>query len=122
MSLPGIALRRVPRLMMLLQLVGTALLALLGYGWLHIPDSHIGELALSLLLGAVIVAAFLWMHTATIQRTRTTIRQVAPWLSMLLLAAWLFLNHLLGKLTDPLGTNVYARAGYWNSRLSPHMR
>lgn len=122
MSLFSTSLRRVPRLMMLLQLVGNALLVLFGYAWLHVPDSHIWELLVSVLFGAAIAAAFLWLHTSTIQRTRTTIRQTAVWLGMVLLAVWLLVNHFLVKLTEHISTNIYTRAGYWNSQLGPHMR
>ncbi|HEY4355732.1 MAG TPA: hypothetical protein VGN16_08300 [Acidobacteriaceae bacterium] len=122
MSLLRISLRRVPVLMMMLQLVGNALLVLLGFAWLHIPDSHIWELIVSVLLGVLIVLGFLWMHATTIRRTRAPLQFSAKWLSILLLAAWLLVNHVLGAFAEHINNNADGRAGYWNSQLSAHMR
>lgn len=50
----------------LLHLFGGALLLLLGYAWLWIPDEKVWELIGTVLLGAVILVAVLWIEGGTL--------------------------------------------------------
>jgi len=116
------ALRRITRHVLLLQILGNAILFLCGCAWLQIPDSYLWELALSLLLGFVFAVGFLELNASVLRRLRRTEEPPPLWLSALLLAAWLVLFYILLSLCAHLDDDSMRRAGYWNSKLSPHLR
>lgn len=107
---------------LVLAFVGIPVLALLGFFWLEIPDSHVWQLALSLLTGAIILSAFLWTASALVRALRNTAIPCAHWLGALLLAFWLFLTWALFRLASHIDDAAMQRAGFWNSKLSAGMR
>ncbi|MEK7407622.1 MAG: hypothetical protein AAB225_21295 [Acidobacteriota bacterium] len=48
------------------QLAGNALLLLLGYWWLSLPDRTVWQVALSVFVALVIIFAALWLHAAAL--------------------------------------------------------
>ncbi len=48
------------------QLAGNAVLLLLGYWWLSLPDRTVWQVALSVLVALVIIFAALWLHAAAL--------------------------------------------------------
>ena len=107
------------------QLVGDLVIGLVFVAALRIPDSHTWQFALSVLVFAALAAAFLWLQTTTLQALREPASITAPRrYSYALLALWIVvwgvLIHLLQALFEQ--SKVSTRAGYWNSRLSPHLR
>jgi len=117
----GAARRLRPR-WVLLQLVGNALLALGAMAWLHIPDSHGWQFALSVFSALLLIAAFLWVYVKSMIDARGR-ESRAPYR---IAGMWLFAGFLISLLwmheVAKLGNNVELRAGYWNSQLSAHMR
>lgn len=105
-----------------LLLVGNALIFLTGFFWLHIPDSRTWQLVLTFALGAGILAAFIWMWTLAVRRLRTPPVLTSIWLGRALLVVWLALGSWLCHAASHIDDNAMQRAGYWNSKLSPHLR
>ena len=64
------AFARLKARLFLSQWVGNFLLMLLAAGWLQIPDSHSWQFVFSMLSGVLLVAAFLWLYTATFRHLR----------------------------------------------------
>jgi hypothetical protein len=116
------ALRRISLHVLLLQILGNAVLFLCCCVWLQIPDSHLWELALSLLLGLVFAVGFLELHASILRRLRRTEETKPLWQSALLLAACFLLLYIFITACAHLRDDSMRRAGYWNSQLSPHMR
>lgn len=50
-----------------LQVGGNLLLAVLAYGWLAIPDARLWQVAVSVIFGAALALAFLWLHGSTFE-------------------------------------------------------
>ncbi len=137
MTAAGVTLR-VPSRVLLRLLWADAALALAFLFWLRIPDSHTWEFLLSMLILAGLVFAFLRLHLVTLQALRepagsgypqTSAAALSPArkprrLSYLILALWLALWFFLIRAAQAFfypNTNG-RRAGYWNSRLPPHLR
>ncbi len=116
------ALRRITLRVLLLQILGNAVVFLCGCAWLQIPDSHLWELVLSLLLALAFAVGFVELHASILRRLRKLDELKPLWQSALLLAAWLLLLYLLITACAHLGDGSMRRAGYWNSQLGPHMR
>ena len=107
---------------LLLAFVGIPVLALLGFFWLEIPDSHVWQLAFSLLTGAVIVGAFLWITSSAIRALRNALLPCSHWLGALLLAFWMIVKWTLVHIVSRIDDHSMERAGFWNSKLSAGMR
>ena len=104
------------------QWVGNFLLMLLAAGWLQVPDSHSWQLVFSMLSGLLLVAAFLWLYTATFRHLRICDVRPSWWLSCLLLAGFVVLWWLL-LLPIAVGrANEGLYAGYLNSQSPPWLR
>ena len=116
------AVRRISTRVTVLQLFGNAILLTLAFAWLEIPDSHVWQLMLSLLLGAVLLSAFFWLHTETIQSIRRPADPQLLRISAPVLAGWSLLFYLLSVPVDYLDARSDMRAGYLNSKLSPSLR
>jgi hypothetical protein len=116
------AMRRLRPGWVLLQLVGNAFLALGAMAWLHIPDSHGWQFALSVICGLLLVAALVWIYEKTIKAARQASADTPFWMS----GAWLLAAFVIVLLwmhaVGTLNNNVELRAGYWNSQMSAHMR
>jgi hypothetical protein len=99
---------------------GSLVLASLSLLWLQIPDSHAWEFALSILSALAIVLAVLWLTTTIIRRIR--IGSGATPQAMTILAVWIVIGWALVQSVEALSVHVVERAGFWNSRLTPHQR
>ena len=124
MRVAGLQLE-VPSRVFVRQLAGNAAIGLLFLAWLRIPDSHTWQFLLSILVIAALAAAFLWLHTRTLYALCHPAAATLPGrfsyvLLGLWLAVWAVFIHLLQSLFDP--SKADQRAGYWNSRLSAHLR
>lgn len=115
-------LRRITPRVLILQLAGNAILAAIASVWLEIPDSHTWQLLLSVVIAIALIAAFLWLHTITLRILRQPLTVITLWFSSILLAAWLLLTKAFTTAIAHLDDNSSQRAGYWNSKLSPHWR
>jgi hypothetical protein len=104
------------------QWVGNFLLMLLAAGWLQIPDSHSWQFAFSMLSGALLVVAFLWLYTATFRYLRGCAARPAWWLSCLLLAIFVALWWVLLQPIAVGRAHEALFAGYWNSQSPSWLR
>jgi hypothetical protein len=116
------AFRRLTPRLIAVPLFGTAVLALGGWAWLHIPDSHAWEFGLSVLLGFVLAVAGLSIYIDTIYLARRPEKRAAWWLSAMWLIVSVAIIVIWMTLVAKLGNRTELRAGYWNSQLSAHMR
>ena len=107
---------------LLFAFIGLPILALLGFFWLGIPDSHAWQLVLSLIAGALLILAFLWLISSVVRSLRNTGTPCAHWLGAVLVAVWLFIKWILITAASHLDDNAMARSGYLNSKLSASMR
>ena len=116
------ALERITVRAFFLLCAGDLAALLLGLVWLKIPDSHVWQLVVSVLLGALVVGGFLLLQVFSIQGLRRAVKPLRLWLASLLLVAWLLLFALLVRLAGHLNDHISERAGFWNSRFGPHLR
>lgn len=99
------------------QLLLTPVLLLLGVAWLRIPDAHIWQFILWVLLGLVILAAFLWLQAGTLRsliggEMKTRIVFAALWLLCAGVLAWIAYSTI-----THYDDQFDLAAGYLNSRL-----
>jgi len=99
---------------------GSVALAVLAGLWLQIPDSHVWEFCLSIVLGLGILAGLIWLKTEVVRRMRLGVGATPQ--MMAVMAVWMVVGWLLLQLVEALSVHVVERAGYWNSRLSAHQR
>jgi hypothetical protein len=104
-----------------LALAGNALLLVLGWAWLHIPDAHLWQFLFTAISGIILVTAFLALHVRIIHHLYSAARRPL-WKACLYLFAFLALACVLQHFAGLLTTNVSARAGYWNSQMTAHHR
>jgi hypothetical protein len=98
------------------QWIGNLLLMLLAAGWLQIPDSHSWQFALSMLSGALLVAAFFWLYLATLRYLRSSPSPPSRWLACLLLGLFVVLWWLLLQPIAAGRAHESLVAGYLNSQ------
>lgn len=116
------ALRRISARVVMLQLFGNAVLLACAFAWLEVPDSHIWELVLSLLLGAVILSAFFGLHATTIRSLRQPADPQRVRIGAPVLACWMLLLYLPSIPVNYLDARSPMIAGYLNSKLSAPLR
>lgn len=79
------------KLLWLIQVVGNAAMLLAVWWWLGLPDETVGQIVLSIVAAAVLLALFVWMHTAALAAYRQP--SGVPWMKALrrmpLLVVWL---------------------------------
>ncbi|HWR53864.1 MAG TPA: hypothetical protein VN428_22325 [Bryobacteraceae bacterium] len=79
------------KLLWLVHVVGNAVMLLAVWWWLGLPDETVGQIAVSAFAAAVLLALFVWMHTAALAAYREPAG--VPWMKALrrvpLLAIWL---------------------------------
>ena len=144
-SLLEAARHRIGPVLFLTTAAATLVLAAAAAVWLQIPDSHTWQFVFSMLFGAAILVLSLRLYTVVIQLLRLGVPAVpdttskpptsrlplltatprgrrAMWRGAGLLALWLILWHILSHLAGLLTPGIETRAGFWNSRLSPHAR
>jgi hypothetical protein len=103
-----------------LQWAGNLLLMLFAALWLQIPDSHVWEFALSILLGLLIVLAVVWLYARTVRSLRGENAAFVHRIVVLLVfaAVWMLLLYPIGW--GRAKEELYA--GFLNSKLSPSLR
>lgn len=106
----------------LLQWICFLILALLSMAWLQMPDSHVWQFALSVVIALALAFAFLALLAESFRWLRKPESTSRLWLRAVWIALFIGLWFLLQK---PIGIGrehegLYA--GFWNSKLSPHMR
>ncbi len=122
MTTPALAPRKSNIRMHLLAFLGLPVLALLSFFWLEIPDSHIWELALSLITASLLLGTFLWIVSSTVRSTRRSAQPCSLWVGAALLGLWLVVEWTLLHLVSHINDHAMERVGFWNSKLSAGMR
>ncbi len=107
---------------LLLQGPANLMLALLGMLWLQIPDSHLWQLLIAIVIAALLIAAFLYVQVETCRRLCASEAHRSILLALLLTAGWLFLWWLLLLPIASGESHAPLHAGYWNSKLPAGMR
>jgi hypothetical protein len=98
---------------------GTVVLLALGVLWLQVPDSHVWEVAFSLLFASVLLALFFWFYSRVFKRMLKPVEEERWWLQWILFAVVIVVWWLLQMPIDKLVEHRELYAGYWTSRL-PH--
>lgn len=106
----------------LLEWTSVLLLVILGIAWLQLPDSHLWQFVLSILLAVVLVAAALSFLAESFRRLRKPESSSPLWLRAIWILLFVAIWWLLHKPFDIGRAHEALFAGYWNSKLSPHMR
>ena len=137
----GIARLKHAWLWMVAQFIGLALLIALGILWTRIPEKYIWQVALTFLVPAAIIFAFLILQAGTLRawlRPETAITTEAPsgleddderqpqrvrliWGALTLLV-WIAVGWVLWALLDRADDQTYQWAGYLNSKFWPQAR
>jgi hypothetical protein len=99
---------------------GSPGLAILAGLWLQIPDSHVWEFCVSMLLGLGMLIGLLWLKTTIVRRIRIGVGATPQ--TMAVMAVWMVVGWGLAQSIEALSVHVVERAGYWNSQLSAHQR
>lgn len=101
---------------------GILVLGLLSVAWLQMPDSHAWQLVLSIFFGLALAFAFLSLLAQSFRWLRKPESASALWVRavwiLLFVGLWFLLQKPIGIGREHEG--LYA--GFWNSKLSPHMR
>lgn len=106
----------------LLQWFGNLGAAFLAFMWLQIPDSHAWQFVFSIISGAAIVFAILWLYAYTFCILLRP-EAVAPlWQRLFVLLVVIVLGYFLLQGIDLLKSHETLWAGYWNSKMSPSTR
>jgi hypothetical protein len=104
------------------QWAGNFLLMLLAAGWLQIPDSHTWQFSFSMLSGALLVVAFLWLYTATFRHLLPCAPRPPWWRSCVFLLVFIALWWLLLQPIAAGRAHEALFAGYWNSQSPSWLR
>ena len=109
---------RSARLWLLLQLLGLPLLLLLAIGWSRIGEKYLWQVALSLLLPLVIIAALLALQAGTMRRLLAPLAEhrASFLLATLVLFVWLVVAFLAWHLLDSFDDHVWSWAAWINSK------
>jgi hypothetical protein len=110
-----------------LQFAGVALLIALGLLWTRIPDKHVWQVLLTLLMPLMLLAGFVWLQAGTFRgflhpaRSEGTPR-IAIWWGAATLVIWIAIGWALWFLLDKFDDNTWNWAGYLNSKADPSGR
>lgn len=116
------AFRRITLRILLWQIFGNLVLMGIALAADCVPDSHIWQLMLTVLMVGSLVAGALALHTLIVRRLRQPAESSHFWLGGLFLGTWIALYWLIDYLVSPLNDRASQRASYWNSMLGPHLR
>jgi hypothetical protein len=105
------------------QFVGTAVLIMVGLAWTRIPDRTGAQVAISILLPVLLIAALVLLQAATIRRLieHEENRVYLVWGALSFLV-WLSLAWASWALLDWCDNWIPQLAGYINSKMPPHPR
>jgi hypothetical protein len=114
------------RVWIIAQFFGIPLLILIGLGWTRLPERHLWQVALSLLLPLLLAAALLVLQAGTIRllagnREENSKPVGSVWTSLTLLL-WLAIACAVWIFLDWCDVRIPQWAGYLNSRASAHPR
>ena len=114
----------------MLEIVGVALLIALGLLWTRIPEKNAGQVLLTILLPAVVIAGFVMLQAGTFRaflrpgsrgddgdRTRISLGWGAA-----TLVIWIALGWVLWALLDRFDDHVWSWAAYLHSRYGANAR
>lgn len=105
------------------QFAGTALLILLGIGWTRLPEKHVWQVVLTLVLPPLLAAAALILQAGTMRRfvedDKRRVRLVWGALTLLL---WLLAAFICWALLDWFDDQIGNWASYLNSQAPAHWR
>src|SRR6266568_1547910 len=110
------------RVLVAAQVIGMLMLILLGVAWTRLPDKLGWQVALTLLVPVLLVAATLALQAATMRRLladESSVRLVWGALSLIL---WIALGWVAWALLDWADDHLYEWAAYLNSKASAHSR
>jgi hypothetical protein len=101
----------------------TVLLVLLGLAWTRLPDKHLWQVALSLLVPVLLLISTLELEAATLRALADDDgRRVKLVLGACSLLLWIALAWVAWALLDWCDDQIPAWAGYLNSRAPAHAR
>jgi hypothetical protein len=105
------------------QFWATLLIVLAGVGWTRVPERHVWQVGLTILLPLVMLAALLLLEAGTmrglLQNDERRVRFV--WGALTLLV-WIAVVGLAWFILDWCDDHIFLWAGYLNSRASAHAR
>jgi len=106
-----------------LQFVGTALLILVGILWTRLPEKHIWQVALSLLLPLLLAASALALQAGTVRALADDDgkRVLLAWGAISLLF-WIVVAWVAWALLDSCDERIWNWASYLNSQAPAHLR
>jgi hypothetical protein len=114
---------RVARGWIIAQFLGFPLIALAGIGWTRLPDKYWWQVALSLVLPLLLLAAALALKAGFVRRMmRESEPRVSLFWSALSLLVWIAIAWLLWALLDRWDDKIYLWASYLNSKASAWWR
>ena len=110
------------RVFVAVQVLGMLSLILLGVAWTRIPDKLGWQVALTLLVPFLLVAATLALQAATMRRMVADEPKIRFAWGALSLVVWIALGWVTWALLDWADDHLYEWAGYLNSKASAHTR
>ncbi|MGB6691715.1 MAG: hypothetical protein WBE76_28075 [Terracidiphilus sp.] len=114
----------------ILQLLGVALLLLVALGWTRIPEKNAWQVMLSLVIPALLVAAFLLLQSGTMrsllksnsQEQDFAVQYISIAWGAATLLLWIAVAIVAWDLLDRFDDRIDLWAGYLNSRFGADMR
>ena len=113
---------RLARLWVAAQFVGILLLILVGLAWTRLPEKHVWQVLLSLLLPLLLMCAALVLQTGTVRRLLNDTRRIGLAWGALTLLVWVAVAWAAWALLDWCDDQIPEWAGYLSSRASAHAR
>jgi len=105
------------------QFIGILLLILVGIAWTRLPEKHLWQVALSLLVPLLLVVAVLVLQTGTMRSLSDDDgKRVKPVLGALTLLAWIAVAWITWYVLDWCDDRIPQWAGYLNSQAPAHWR
>ncbi|MGB9408610.1 MAG: hypothetical protein WCA89_13810 [Terracidiphilus sp.] len=107
----------------LAQFIGILLLILIGIAWTRLPEKHLWQVALSLLVPLLIVASVLWLQAGTMRSLSDDDgKRVKPVWGALTLLLWIAVAWITWAVLDWCDDRIPQWAGYLNSQAPAHWR
>jgi len=107
----------------LAQFIGTLLLVLIGIAWTRLPEKHLWQVALSLFVPLLLLAAWLALQTGTMRRLSDDDgKRVKTVWGALTLLLWIFIAWITWVVLDWCDDRIPQWAGYLNSQSPAHWR
>jgi len=105
------------------QFLGMLLLVAIGLAWTRLPDKHVWQVLLSLLIPLVLAASFLWLQASTMRALLgSEERRVKLVWGALTLVAWALVIWVAWAALDWCDDNLWDWAGYLNSQAPAQWR